>query len=754
MNILQLQNTLKDLSDGQLQQQLLNPDGSAPGFLVLTELQRRKNMRDNFNQQKLSGKSMAEEYASGIGAADVGKFTPAMRGAMPGGEPIMNPAVQPQGNISAPQEGEPQAFAGGGQVNIHGLDLTPFMQQQNAGGMGAMNFQSGMSIPPLAPRNRRYLGPGVPSATGIENVYFAFDPPAPAASGVASGGLGIAPAIMAAQAFVDGSANGATGNDSGSVGSAGDGTAGGVSGTGGVGGSASSDSGVGGSAAAGVGGDDGGTYSDGGRVGMGLIKGALKYADGGEVGSDDWMWPSVARYRRLMGITGTGIPSEPSSRPRLPRVPNWALPVQEIPPEAEPPMSPLPRRGLGVAERFYPPQPADYPPAFPTDPGKSTGQTIADVISGRSVLGIPRNVGETGGTPEMPQMVFVPPGEAGETGGEPVISSGGQGYGGPEPMGVINEVPESTGISDPSIPGRQGMVAPGVAPAAGGGGGTSGGGLGGALNIGGEGLESYVNQIRGLQRADGFGDIEKGILADRAELEKSRESDKGLALLTAGLGIMGGTSPFAAVNIGQGAMAGVEQYNRATKEQRAALRDLRNAENQITIARANRDERQLEKGISLYARAQENLQRSMDRQSREGISSADRAANRALKEKELEAITTDRRERAEQSRISDLGTRANQYGREADALDMKIATLQANPLATTGDAAGEIARLKAQSDALRQQAHQYGQMYNRAIVEREVKSGRLAAPKTEEEYKKLKPGTRYLHIDGQLKVKP
>lgn len=58
------------------------------------------------------------------------------------------------------------------------------------------------------------------------------------------------------------------------------------------------------------------------------------------------------------------------------------------------------------------------------------------------------------------------------------------------------------------------------------------------------------------------------------EIAKQKEQDKYLALLQAGLGMMGGTSPFAAANIGKGASSGLEYLaaaNKATAAERAAL---------------------------------------------------------------------------------------------------------------------------------------------------------------------------------------
>jgi hypothetical protein len=62
-----------------------------------------------------------------------------------------------------------------------------------------------------------------------------------------------------------------------------------------------------------------------------------------------------------------------------------------------------------------------------------------------------------------------------------------------------------------------------------------------------------------------------------AKIEKQGSMDANLALLSAGLGIMGGTSPYAMTNIGQGAQAGVQQLaasQRLRASQDAALNKL------------------------------------------------------------------------------------------------------------------------------------------------------------------------------------
>ena len=63
--------------------------------------------------------------------------------------------------------------------------------------------------------------------------------------------------------------------------------------------------------------------------------------------------------------------------------------------------------------------------------------------------------------------------------------------------------------------------------------------------------------------------IREDIMNQREELKRQKQEDKYMAILQAGLGMMGGTSPNAMANIGQGASLGIAQYG-ASGKQRAA----------------------------------------------------------------------------------------------------------------------------------------------------------------------------------------
>jgi hypothetical protein len=85
---------------------------------------------------------------------------------------------------------------------------------------------------------------------------------------------------------------------------------------------------------------------------------------------------------------------------------------------------------------------------------------------------------------------------------------------------------------------------------------------------------SIPQSSKGIQSIENEQKQESNSLMDyvkrrEARMEKADKEDKNMALLAAGLNMMGGTSPYAMVNIGQGGAAGVQQLA-ASKRTRAA----------------------------------------------------------------------------------------------------------------------------------------------------------------------------------------
>ena len=84
--------------------------------------------------------------------------------------------------------------------------------------------------------------------------------------------------------------------------------------------------------------------------------------------------------------------------------------------------------------------------------------------------------------------------------------------------------------------------------------------MGGGQNFGATKAAAQAEPVEQAAQANPMSGIEELLSKREAGLGKQRDIDNYMALLSAGLGMMGGTSPFAAANIGQGAQAGIKSY--------------------------------------------------------------------------------------------------------------------------------------------------------------------------------------------------
>jgi hypothetical protein len=75
-----------------------------------------------------------------------------------------------------------------------------------------------------------------------------------------------------------------------------------------------------------------------------------------------------------------------------------------------------------------------------------------------------------------------------------------------------------------------------------------------------------------------FDELRQYIMSGREEAKAARKENQNMALLQAGLGILGGTSPYAMANIGQGAMMGTQAYAQGQRGIREQERDLMSAQ--------------------------------------------------------------------------------------------------------------------------------------------------------------------------------
>jgi len=87
-----------------------------------------------------------------------------------------------------------------------------------------------------------------------------------------------------------------------------------------------------------------------------------------------------------------------------------------------------------------------------------------------------------------------------------------------------------------------------------------------------------VDALNARPKEDMYAKYEEMLKGQAAESKEARQQDKYLRLLEAGLGIMGGTSPYLATNLGQGAMGAAKGYAQdqaaARKEDRENIKEL------------------------------------------------------------------------------------------------------------------------------------------------------------------------------------
>ena len=131
MNIIELQDNLKDVSDNVLMREMQSPSGNMPQFLVLSELTRRRRMRDDYKrQQAVNMPTVAEEVMTAAGAPQEG-LTAIARNMTPNSSIAQNTgadmAVQRE-PTRMPQrmaEGGIVNMANGGPLGTYSLDRSP-----------------------------------------------------------------------------------------------------------------------------------------------------------------------------------------------------------------------------------------------------------------------------------------------------------------------------------------------------------------------------------------------------------------------------------------------------------------------------------------------------------------------------------------------------------------------------------------------------------------------------------------------------
>ena len=149
MNLFELQERLKDFSQDQLVREMQAPTGSAPQYLVLSELQRRQRMMAEEQAQMQQPQTTVAEDAIAAAGVPQGGLADMARSMAPQTDMDMNTAVQP---VERMQEGGFVDFTGNeqfrsglgdiiGEIERGGIDVSRF-----GGGIGSFLGKAKESI--------------------------------------------------------------------------------------------------------------------------------------------------------------------------------------------------------------------------------------------------------------------------------------------------------------------------------------------------------------------------------------------------------------------------------------------------------------------------------------------------------------------------------------------------------------------------------------------------------------------------------
>lgn len=186
MNILEIEDLIKGLPDQALMQEAQRPSGRMPQYLVVSEIQRRGDMRKRFQsqQQGQDRGTIAQQILQGGVQERPAPQTQAPMGQPPAMMPPMGaqrPPMPPQGTPPGPPMGAPQGIAALPQAR--GI---PGPQAAQMAAQAPVRMADGQRVPGSDPTlgqrlnnpfNLRDYNQGFVGATGAEDGFLRFDDP-------------------------------------------------------------------------------------------------------------------------------------------------------------------------------------------------------------------------------------------------------------------------------------------------------------------------------------------------------------------------------------------------------------------------------------------------------------------------------------------------------------------------------------------------------------------------------------------------
>ena len=155
MNIVQLEDDIKSLPDDRLMTEMQAPTGGFPQYLVLSEIKRRKQVRDDYRGRMAAhektpprptiAEETVQEGISSIMPSNMPQGAPPQGMPMAQGMPVNQPASIEGGGLESlmPQgQGMPQGMAGGGRTNRVMLGKTNYQDATDIFGIEDVSYET------------------------------------------------------------------------------------------------------------------------------------------------------------------------------------------------------------------------------------------------------------------------------------------------------------------------------------------------------------------------------------------------------------------------------------------------------------------------------------------------------------------------------------------------------------------------------------------------------------------------------------
>ena len=159
MNIVQLEDDIKSLPDDRLMTEMQAPTGGFPQYLVLSEIKRRKKMRDDYRGRMAAhektpprptiAEETVQEGISSIMPSNIPQGAPPQGMPMAQGMPVNRPASIEGGGLESlmPQgqgmpQGMPMGMAGGGRTNRVMLGKTNYQDATDIFGIEDVSYDT------------------------------------------------------------------------------------------------------------------------------------------------------------------------------------------------------------------------------------------------------------------------------------------------------------------------------------------------------------------------------------------------------------------------------------------------------------------------------------------------------------------------------------------------------------------------------------------------------------------------------------